>query len=60
MTTKSRVVPDIDEQALLNSIAEKSFGIDFMEQTAPVTQSATTVPDEPVVQSDNSKRMSGK
>ncbi|GAB6012456.1 DUF3408 domain-containing protein [Viscerimonas tarda] len=60
MTTKSRVVPDIDEQALLNSIAEKNFGIDFMEQTAPVEQTAITVPDEPTIQADNSKRTGNK
>ncbi|GHU65454.1 hypothetical protein FACS1894123_11370 [Bacteroidia bacterium] len=60
MTTKSRAVSDIDEQALLNSIAEKSFGIDFMEQTAPVEQTAITVPDETTVQSDNSKKINSK
>ncbi|GHV53603.1 hypothetical protein FACS1894181_17470 [Bacteroidia bacterium] len=60
MTTKSRAVSDIDEQALLNSIAEKSFGIDFMEQTAPVEQTAITIPDEPIVQADNSKQMGNK
>jgi hypothetical protein len=60
MTTKSRAVSDIDEQALLNSIADKNYGIDFMEQTAPVEQTAITVPDESVVQSDSSKKTSGK
>ncbi|GHT01214.1 hypothetical protein FACS189421_13830 [Bacteroidia bacterium] len=60
MTTKSRAVSDIDEQALLNSIAEKNFGIDFMEQTASVEQTAITVPDEPTIQADNSKRTGNK
>jgi hypothetical protein len=60
MTTKSREVPDIDEQALLNSIAEKSFGIDFTAHSTPVEQTAITVPNEPTVQSDNSKRINSK
>ncbi|GHV00825.1 hypothetical protein FACS1894159_07430 [Bacteroidia bacterium] len=60
MATKSREVPDIDEQALLNSITEKSFGIDFMAQTAPIEQTVITVPDETIVQSDNSKRINSK
>jgi hypothetical protein len=60
MTTKSREVPDIDEQALLNSIVEKSFGIDFMAQTTSVTQTVTSVPDEATAQSENSKRINSK
>jgi hypothetical protein len=60
MTAKSREVPDIDEQALLNSIAEKSFGMDFIAQAAPVEQTVSTIPDETTVQTDNSKRTGSK
>jgi hypothetical protein len=60
MATKSREVPDIDEQALLNSIAEKSFGTDFIARTASVEQTTLTVSDETIVQTDNFKRISGK
>jgi hypothetical protein len=60
MTAKSREVPDIDEQALLNSIAGKSFGTDFIAQAAPVEQTVSTFPDATPVQTGNSKRTGSK
>jgi len=60
MAVKSREVPDIDEQALLNSIAEKSFGTDFIARTPPIEQTVSTVHDEMIGQTDNSKRIGSK
>jgi hypothetical protein len=60
MAAKSREIPDIDEQALLNSITEKSFGIDFIAPTTSVVPTVIGVSDETTAQSDNSKRINNK
>ncbi|GHV51694.1 hypothetical protein FACS1894181_13930 [Bacteroidia bacterium] len=60
MAKSNREVSDIDEQALLNIVAGYDSFTKPNAQTTPAKQTVITVPDEPTVQSDNIKRMSGK